>query len=232
MDNQVGLSTAGHSDLQDLPCSIQRADAGRQICRPPVLLVHQSRRSAHYYCRQPRRRQYCQQNVHVYLPDKPQSETSNVFRKGRKRRRIIGNDPILMKADRANDHRVFAFIYTTYTQWVCSVVFGAMRDLVVIRAEPVFSIVFRQRRQVICRKPKNLGKLLWHSPSSLHLRWSALQGDDHHRYVAFSRYRLVIGSRRSRPKAREVIRGPGAACRRLYSAQSTLRSTSATIAGS
>ena len=34
--------------------------------------------------------------------------------------------------------------------------------------------------------------------------------------------RLVIGRRRSRPKARGVIRIPGAAWRRLYSARSTI----------
>ena len=40
--------------------------------------------------------------------------------------------------------------------------------------------------------------------------------------------RLVIGSRRSRPNAFGVILIPGGACRRLYSARSTMRSTSST----
>src|SRR5439155_815360 len=49
---------------------------------------------------------------------------------------------------------------------------------------------------------------------------------------AVSRNRLVIGSRRSRPKALIDILVPGAACRRLYSARSTMRSTRSTSAGS
>ena len=43
--------------------------------------------------------------------------------------------------------------------------------------------------------------------------------------------RFVIGSRRSRPKARGVMRIPGAAWRRLYSERSTMRITSSTIVG-
>jgi len=46
-------------------------------------------------------------------------------------------------------------------------------------------------------------------------------------------YRFVIGMRRSRPKARGVILIPTGPCRRLYSARSTMRITSAaTSAGS
>ena len=47
-----------------------------------------------------------------------------------------------------------------------------------------------------------------------------------------SRQRLVIGRRRSRPKALMEIFVPGADWRRLYSARSTIRSTLSTIAGS
>lgn len=43
---------------------------------------------------------------------------------------------------------------------------------------------------------------------------------------------LVIGKRRSRPKAREVILTPGGAWRRLYSARSTMRMTRRTVASS
>lgn len=46
------------------------------------------------------------------------------------------------------------------------------------------------------------------------------------------RYRLVMGSRRSLPKARVEIRTPGAVWRRLYSARSTSRSTRLTTSGS
>ena len=44
--------------------------------------------------------------------------------------------------------------------------------------------------------------------------------------------RLVIGSRRSRPKLRGVIFGPGGYWRRLYSARSTIAITRSTRAGS
>jgi hypothetical protein len=47
-----------------------------------------------------------------------------------------------------------------------------------------------------------------------------------------SRQRLVMGSRRSRPKFFWVIFGPGGYCRRLYSAASTIRTTRSTSAGS
>ena len=47
-----------------------------------------------------------------------------------------------------------------------------------------------------------------------------------------SRQRLVIGSRRSRPKFFWLIFGPGGYWRRLYSARSTSRITRATSAGS
>jgi Protein of unknown function (DUF2891) len=47
-----------------------------------------------------------------------------------------------------------------------------------------------------------------------------------------SRQRLVMGSRRSRPKFFCVILGPGGYCRRLYSAVSTSRMTRCTSSGS
>ncbi len=51
---------------------------------------------------------------------------------------------------------------------------------------------------------------------------------DDDRRQAYSPKRLVIGSLRSRPKARGVMRMPGAAWRRLYSEWSTMRTTSST----
>ena len=47
-----------------------------------------------------------------------------------------------------------------------------------------------------------------------------------------SRQRLVMGSRRSRPKFFWLIFGPGGYCRRLYSAASTSRTTRSTRSGS
>jgi len=47
-----------------------------------------------------------------------------------------------------------------------------------------------------------------------------------------SRYQFVMGSRLSLPKARGVILTPGGAWRRLYSARSTIRRTSATVSRS
>ena len=49
---------------------------------------------------------------------------------------------------------------------------------------------------------------------------------------AVSRYLLVIGSRRSRPKARVVILMPGGAWRRLYSLRSTSVMTRCTVSRS
>ena len=43
------------------------------------------------------------------------------------------------------------------------------------------------------------------------------------------RYRFVMGSLRSRPKARGVTLTPGGACRRLYSARSTRAATRRTV---
>src|SRR5439155_17661590 len=48
----------------------------------------------------------------------------------------------------------------------------------------------------------------------------------------FSRKRLTMGKRQSRPKARGVILTPIGPCRRLYSAASIMRTTLLTIAGS
>ncbi len=48
----------------------------------------------------------------------------------------------------------------------------------------------------------------------------------------YSVYRWVMGSRRSLPNARTVIRTPGGAWRRLYSARSTIRTTRETVASS
>ena len=53
-------------------------------------------------------------------------------------------------------------------------------------------------------------------------------GADDDRGQAYPPKRFVIGSRRSRPNAFGVIRIPGAAWRRLYSARSTIRTTSST----
>lgn len=47
-----------------------------------------------------------------------------------------------------------------------------------------------------------------------------------------AQYRLVIGSRLSRPNALGVIFTPGGAWRRLYSLRSTMRATRLTIAAS
>jgi hypothetical protein len=52
------------------------------------------------------------------------------------------------------------------------------------------------------------------------LRWKSLA-----RIYCSGRYRLVIGSLRSRPNARSVTLTPGAAWRRLYSAASTIPTT-------
>ena len=49
---------------------------------------------------------------------------------------------------------------------------------------------------------------------------------------ACSRQVLVMGTRRSRPKLRTVILGPGGYCRRLNSAASTMRNTFVTSSAS
>ena len=56
----------------------------------------------------------------------------------------------------------------------------------------------------------------------LQTRACVRSGVPHSTPVQYSRQPFVMGSRRSRPKARGVILTPGGACRRLYSLRSTV----------
>ena len=76
---------------------------------------------------------------------------------------IVGNNPILTKANRASDRHTVSVIYATNTQGVVSLIFCAVRNFVVEWTEPFFTVADCLWGLVVYRIPEYFSKrLLWH----------------------------------------------------------------------